>query len=255
MSAEIHTFRCLSDNLGVLMRCTATGAVATIDAPDAEAIGRELDAAGWKLTDILVTHRHADHVQGVPALKARYGASVIAPKRAAREVPDADRLVGEGDVVMVGNLTGAVFDTPGHCDDHISYHFAAAKALFCADTLFKLGCGRMFEGEAATFWHSLKKLMALPDDTIVHGGHDYTLANARFAAAVLPGDAGLVAALADAQAKADAGHFNALTTLGAEKRLNPFLRAGEAAVAAAAGKPGRPAAEVFGALREWKNRF
>lgn len=255
MSAEIQPFRCLSDNLGVLMRCRATGAVAAIDAPDADAISRELDAAGWTLTDILITHRHPDHVQGVPALKARYGAKVVAPKLAAREVPDADRLVGEGDVVQVGNLTGTVFDTPGHCDDHISYHFAAVKALFCADTLFKLGCGRMFEGNAATFWRSLEKLMALPDDTTIYGGHDYTLSNARFAAAVLPTDDGLVAALADAQAKADAGHFNALTTLGAEKRLNPFLRAGEPAIAAAAGRPGRPAAEVFGALREWKNRF
>lgn len=255
MSAEIQPFRCLSDNLGVLMRCTATGAVAAIDAPDADAIGRELDAAGWTLTHILITHRHADHVQGVPALKARYGATVIAPKLAAREVPDADRLVGEGDHVTVGNLDGTVIATPGHCDDHISYHFPTARALFCADTLFKLGCGRMFEGEAATFWRSLEKLMALPDNTTIYGGHDYTLGNARFAAAVLPTDDGLVAALADAQAKADAGHFNALSTLGEEKRLNPFLRAGEPAIAAAAGKPGRPPAEVFGALREWKNRF
>lgn len=255
MPVEIHTFRCLSDNLGVLMRCTATGAVTAIDAPDADKISRELDAAGWTLTDILITHRHPDHVQGVPALKARYGAKVVAPKLAASEVPDADRLVSEGDSVQVGNLTGTVLDTPGHCNDHITYHFAAARALFCADTLFRMGCGRMFEGDGATFWRSLEKLMALPDDTIVHGGHDYTLSNARFAAAVLPTDAGIVAALADAQAKADAGHFNAITDLGTEKRLNPFLRAGEAVVAAAAGKPGRPAAEVFGALREWKNRF
>lgn len=255
MSAEIRTFRCLADNLGVLMRCQATGAVATIDAPDADAISSELEAAGWTLTHILVTHRHADHVQGVPALRARYGATVIAPRLAAREVRDADRLVGEGDTVTVGNLTGQVLDTPGHCDDHVSYHFPEAGALFCGDTLFRLGCGRMFEGDAATFWHSLEKLMALPDDTAVYPGHDYTLGNARFAAAVLPTDNGLVAALADAQAKADAGHFNAVTRLGEEKRLNPFLRAGEPAIAAAAGKPGRPPAEVFGALRDWKNRF
>jgi hydroxyacylglutathione hydrolase len=255
MSAQIHAFLCLQDNIGVLIHDPNTGACAAIDAPEEGPILAALAETGWTLTDILVTHRHADHVQAIEPLKRRTGCRVVAPVKAREAVPSADAFVREGDTVHVGGLQAHVWETPGHCADHISYWFAADRTLFAGDTLFTLGCGRMFEGTYADFWHSLERLAALPDEARVYCGHDYTLSNARFALAVDPGNETLKARAAEAEAAKAQGRFLVPSTIGQEKASNPFLRAGEPALAKSVHKEGAQPVEVFGALREWKNRF
>ena len=255
MPAEIHVFRCLEDNIGALLHDPGTGACAAIDAPEEAPILAALEETGWRLTDILVTHRHADHVQAIAPLKARFGCRVVAPAKAGSEVPGVDVAVREGDSVAVGGLDGQVWETPGHCRDHIAYWFAADRALFCGDTLFTLGCGRVMESPYETMWRSLERIAALPDDARVYSGHDYVLSNARFALAVEPGNAVLRARTAEAEAAKAAGRFLIPSTIGAEKAANPFLRVREPTVAAAAGCEGGEPAAVFQALREWKNRF
>ncbi|SCY28673.1 hydroxyacylglutathione hydrolase [Microvirga guangxiensis] len=255
MSAQIHAFLCLQDNIGVLIHDPNTGACAAIDAPEEEAILAALAEKGWTLTDILVTHRHSDHVQGIDGLKRRTGCRVVAPAKAREAVPSADVWVGEGDGVLVGTLEARVLETPGHCADHVSYWFEQDRALFAGDTLFTLGCGRMFEGTYADFWKSLQRLAALPDNTQVYCGHDYTLSNARFALAADPDNAALKARVRQAeQAKAE-GRFLVPSTIEQEKATNPFLRAGELSVAKTVHKEGAAPVEVFQSLREWKNTF
>ncbi|NBJ09705.1 hydroxyacylglutathione hydrolase [Microvirga arsenatis] len=255
MPAQIHAFLCLQDNIGVLIHDPETGACATIDAPDEEAILKALSETGWRLTDILVTHRHSDHVQGIEGLRSRTGCRVVAPGKAREAVPSADAYLREGSTVQVGSLRAQVWETPGHCADHIAYWFEADRVLFAGDTLFTLGCGRMFEGTYADFWGTLQRLATLPDDARVYCGHDYTLSNARFALAADPDNAALQARAREAeQAKAE-GRFLVPTTIGQEKATNPFLRAGEPALAKAVHKEGAAPAEVFQALREWKNGF
>ncbi|MET0257930.1 MAG: hydroxyacylglutathione hydrolase [Methylobacterium sp.] len=252
---EIRTFLCRSDNIGVLIRDPATGACAAIDVPDAEPVLAALDETGWTLTDILVTHRHGDHVAGIPEVKARTGAKVTAPARAGDAVPDVDRTVAEGDRVRVGDLEAEVWETPGHCADHVSYVFRGAGVAFAGDTLFTLGCGRVMEAQPETLWRSLERFLALPDATQVYSGHDYVLANARFALAADPDNTALRARMAEAERLKAEGGFMIPTTLGAEKATNPFLRAGEPALARAVNlDAGTAPATVFTALRAWKNQ-
>jgi hydroxyacylglutathione hydrolase len=255
MTAEIRVFRCLEDNIGALVHDPATGACAAIDAPEEGPILKALDEAGWRLSDILVTHRHRDHVDGIEGLKRRFGCRVTAPAKAAGEVPGADATVREGDTVQVGSLSAEVWDTPGHCRDHIAYWFAADGAVFAGDTLFTLGCGRVSESTYAEMWTSLSRLADLPDAARVYSGHDYTLSNARFALAADPDNAALKARAAEAERAKAEGRFLIPSTIGAEKATNPFLRAGDPAVARSVGKEGADPATVFQALREWKNRF
>lgn len=255
MRADIHVFRCLEDNIGALIRDPGTGACAAIDAPEEGAVRAALDETGWTLTDILVTHRHADHVQGIEPLKQRFGARVVAPAMARSEVPAVDVWVAEGETVRVGDLTAEVWETPGHCRDHIVYWFAANGALFAGDTLFTLGCGRVMESTYAQMWSSLSRLASLPDDAEVYCGHDYTLSNARFALAVDPDNAALQGRATEAEAAKAASRLMVPSRLGDEKATNPFLRAGEPALARSVGLEGSLPVAVFQALREWKNRF
>jgi len=255
MPAQIHVFRCLDDNIGALIRDPHTGACAAIDAPEEGPILAALSETGWQLSDILVTHRHGDHVQAVAPLKRRTGCRVVAPVKAREAVPDADAFVREGDTVRVGDLQAHVWETPGHCLDHIAYWFAADRVLFAGDTLFTLGCGRMLEGTYPEFWASLQRLAALPDEARVYCGHDYTLSNARFALAADPENQALKARAGEAERAKAEGRFLVPSTIGQEKAANPFLRAGDPALARAVQKEGATAVEVFQALREWKNRF
>jgi hydroxyacylglutathione hydrolase len=255
MSAQIHAFLCLQDNIGVLIHDPNTGACAAIDAPEEGPILAALAETGWQLTDILVTHRHSDHVQAVEPLKRRTGCRVVAPVKAREAVPSADAYVREGDTAVVGGLQAHVWETPGHCVDHVSYWFAADRALFAGDTLFTLGCGRMFEGTYAEFWASLQRLAALPEEARVYCGHDYTLSNARFALAADSDNEALKARVAEAEKAKAEGRFLVPSTIGHEKATNPFLRAGEPALAKAVQKENAKPVEVFQALREWKNRF
>ena len=255
MTFEIRLVPCLSDNYAVTFRDLKTESVAVVDAPEADPILHALDVGGWKLTHILVTHKHGDHVQGIPALKRRYGAKVIGPRGEAREIPAIDVQVGESDSVEVGSLRARVFETPGHTAGHIVYWFEAEKLLFAGDTLFALGCGRPFERPAATLWRSLLKLRDLPGDTAVYCGHEYTLSNARFSVTVDPKNAALKARLAAIEKMRAKNEPTLPTTLAEERATNPFLRADDPAVAEAVGMKGKDPAAVFTELRERKNNF
>ncbi len=255
MPAQTHLFRCLSDNYGVLLHDPATGATAAIDAPEAAAVEAALQATGWKLTDILVTHHHADHTDGIEALKDKYKCRVVAPAAEADKIPAVDETVREGDKVKVGNLVSNVIETPGHTLGHIVYWFHADKIVFAADTLFSIGCGRVIEGTPAQMWTSLKKLRDLPDDTQVYCGHEYTASNVKFALTIEPDNAALKARAAEVTQQIAKGEPTIPVTIGAEKKDNPFLRADIPEVAAGIGMAGKPAADVFTEIRKRKNNF
>ncbi len=199
----------------------ATGATATIDACEEGPIVAALEAAGWRLTHILVTHHHDDHIAAIPALKARYAPLVIGPAADAGRIPDMAQGVREGDKVRVGSLEADVIETPGHTVGHISFHFPADRLLFAGDTLFALGCGRLLGGTPAQMWSSLSKLALLPDATSVYCGHEYTLSNARFALGVDPDNAALRQRAAEVEALRAKGAFTLPTTIGAERRPTP----------------------------------
>jgi hydroxyacylglutathione hydrolase len=255
MPAAFHTFSCRTDNIGVLIHDEATGSTATVDVPEAEAVERALRDKNWRLTHIIVTHRHLDHIEGIPALKAKTGARVIAPKKAAAQVPEADELVAEGDKVKIGELTASVLDTPGHCADHISYWFAKDNALFAGDTIFTLGCGRVSEATPSVLWSSLQRIVALPNETRIWSGHEYTLSNAKFALSVDGTNEALKARYAEIEKLRAADKLTVPTTLAEEKATNPFLRAGDPKVQKAVGMTGADPSAVFAELRERKNRF
>jgi hydroxyacylglutathione hydrolase len=254
MTAEIRIFPCLNDNYGYLIHDPATKATASIDAPEAAPVIKALEKEGWKLTDILITHHHGDHVGGVAELKQKYGCRVVAPHDKAKPIANADLRVKEGDTVKVGSLAARVLETPGHTLDHISFLFDADKALFAADTLFSIGCGRVFEGTHPMMWESLLKLRALPEDTRVYCGHEYTAANVKFALTIEPDNAALKARAEEVARQRAANQPTIPTLLGEEKKANVFLRADIPSVAAHLGMSGRSAADVFGEIRKRKNK-
>ena len=254
MTAEIRLFPCLTDNFGYLIHDPATKATASIDAPEAGPIIKALEREGWTLTDILVTHHHHDHVGGVAELKQKYGCRVVAPHDKSAKIANADLRVGQGDVVKVGDLLARVLETPGHTLDHVSYVFDNDKVLFAADTLFSIGCGRVFEGTYPMMWDSLLKLRALPDDFRLYCGHEYTAANIKFALTVEPDNAALKARAEEVTRLRSEGKPTIPTLLGEEKKANVFLRADEPSVAASVRMKDRSASEVFGEVRERKNK-
>jgi hydroxyacylglutathione hydrolase len=255
MPAETRLFLCRSDNYGVLLHDPQSGATAAIDAPEAAPIEAALKETGWKLTDILVTHHHADHTDGIEALKAKYKCRVVAPAAEAAKIPAVDETVREGDTVKVGNLSANVIETPGHTLGHIAYWFHADKLAFVGDTLFSIGCGRVIEGTPPQMWQSLLKLRDLPDDTEIYCGHEYTVANIKFALTIEPDNTVLQARDAEAREQIAEKQPTIPTTLGDEKLANPFLRADRPEVAADIGMAGKPAAEVFTEIRARKNKF
>jgi hydroxyacylglutathione hydrolase len=255
MPAEIRLFRCLSDNFGVLLHDSETGATASIDAPEAGPIEAALKETGWRLTDILVTHHHADHTQGIQALKERHNCRVVAPAAEAAKVPAVNETLREGDTVKVGTLTANVIETPGHTLGHIAYWFHKEKLAFVGDTLFSIGCGRVIEGTPQQMWASLKKLRDLPDDTQIYCGHEYTLANIKFALSIDKDNPVLIAREAQAREQAQEGEPTIPVTIGDEKLANPFLRADLPDLACDIGMAGKPAAEVFAEIRARKNKF
>ena len=255
MPAKVHLFPCLSDNYGVLVHDEATGATASIDAPEAAAVEAALAATGWRLSDILVTHHHHDHTGGIAALKERHACRVVAPQKEAARIPGVDETVGEGDTAKVGALVARVLDTPGHTLGHISYWFGAEKLAFVGDTLFSIGCGRVIEGTPEMMWASLLKLRGLPDDTQIYCGHEYTAANIKFALTIEPDNAALKARAAEVATLRHDGKPTIPTTLGAEKAANPFLHGDDAKVAASLGLAGKPAAQVFALIRGRKDKF
>ena len=254
MAAEISLFTCLTDNFGCLIHDPATKATASIDAPEAGPIIKALEREGWRLTDILITHHHHDHVGGVAELKQKYGCRVVAPHDKSTRIANVDLRTAQGAVVKVGNLLARVLETPGHTLDHISYVFDNEKALFAADTLFSIGCGRVFEGTYPMMWESLLKLRALPDDFKLYCGHEYTAANVRFALTIEPDNPALKERAEEVKRLRAENKPTVPTLLGQEKKANVFLRADEPSVAASVRMKDRGAAEVFGELRERKNK-
>jgi hydroxyacylglutathione hydrolase len=250
MGLDIHLFPCLSDNYGILIRDQATGRAATVDTPDSAAILAEADRLGWRLALVLNTHWHPDHAGGNQAVKDATGAEIIGPPEVTRIAP-LDRPVADGDEVQLGETRLTVIQTNGHTNGHISYHAAEAGAVFVGDTLFALGCGRLFEGTAQDMWTSLGRLTALPDATQVYCAHEYTASNARFALSVDqdPQVADRCAAVFAARAQ---GRPTVPTTIGLEKATNPFLRA---PVLAGALGSFTTDAEAFGLVRAAKDGF
>jgi hydroxyacylglutathione hydrolase len=255
MPAETRLFLCLKDNYGVLLHDPDSGATAAIDAPEAAPIEAALKETGWTLTDILVTHHHADHTDGIRALKDKYKCRIVAPAAEAGKIPAVDETVRQGDKVTVGKLSANVIETPGHTAGHITYWFHADKLAFAGDTLFSIGCGRVIEGTPDMMWASLLKLRDLPDDTKVYCGHEYTAANIKFAQTIEPSNKALAARAAEAARQIAARKPTIPTTIGAEKKENPFLRADIPEVAASIGMAGQPAAQVFAEIRARKNKF
>ena len=255
MAAQTYLFPCLKDNFGVLLHDPESGATAAIDAPEAEPVEAALKKTGWRLTDILVTHHHADHTAGIGPLKAHHKCRIVAPKNEAQRISPVDEKVGEGDIVRVGSIEGRVIETPGHTAGHVSYFFPADKLAFVGDTLFSIGCGRVIEGTPEMMWQSLLKLRSLPDDTRFYCGHEYTDANIRFAKTIEPNNKALAARAAEVAEQLAAGKPTVPTTIGAEKAENPFLRADVPEVAKAVGLAESPPWKVFAEIRERKNRF
>src|ERR1700676_2169858 len=254
MAAEIRMFPCLTDNFGYLIHDPETKATPSIDAPEAGPIIRALEREGWTLTDILITHHHHDHVGGVAELKQKYKCRVVAPHDRSTTTSHVHLRAGQGEVVKVGSLLARVLEPPGHTLDHISYVFDNDKTLFAADTLFSIGCGRVFEGTYPMLWDHLLKLRALPDDFKLYCGHEYTAANVKFALTIEPDNAALKARAEEVKRLRAENKPTIPTLLGEEKKANVFLRADEPSVAASVRMKGRSAAEVFGELRERKNK-
>lgn len=256
--AALRTTRinAFDDNYIWLLQEPVSGAVGLVDPGDAEPALAALDARGWDLSHIFITHHHGDHIGGLTALKARFpAAQVFAARADAHRIAPADIYLNDGDAAPFGALTAQVLAVPGHTSGHIAYWFDAAGALFCGDALFAQGCGRLFEGTAAQMWASLRKLRALPPETLAYCAHEYTAGNARFAAAVEPENAALAARSAAVAQLRAAGTATVPTRLADEIALNPFLRADDPALQAAVGMSGADPAAVFAEIRGRKDVF
>lgn len=227
MTLEVALFPCLSDNYGFLLHDKKSGATAAIDTPDAREIAKQCEARNWHLTEIWNTHWHPDHAGGNVALKRRFDCVVKGPAQDA--IPARDETLSGGDQFDFAGHRVDVIHTPGHTDEHIIYHIPSAELAFVGDTIFALGCGRLFEGTPEQMWDSLSKIMALPDQTKLYCAHEYTLSNAEFAMSVDAENPDLIAAISAAKAKRGAGQPTVPTTVGVEKRANPFVTAGGAA--------------------------
>lgn len=253
MPLEVHQFACLSDNYGFLLHDTDSGETACIDTPDVEAYLREAAAKGWSITQIWNTHWHPDHAGGNAAIKDATGCIVIAPHAEAGKIAAVDRTVAQGDTVKLGAHEAQVIDVGGHTLGHIAYHLPDAGLAFVGDSLFALGCGRMFEGTPPQFWASLSRLKALPARTMLYCAHEYTTSNARFALHADPDNIELAAYARDIADKRAQDLPTVPTRLDRELATNPFLRADDPALQARWG--GGDAVATFAALRSAKDSF
>lgn len=253
MPLEIEQFMCRSDNFGVLAHDPETGETALIDAPEERPILEAIERTGWTPTMILTTHHHRDHVEANLALKERFGLRIIGPAKEAAKIPGIDQRVKEGDTVRIGQQEGRVIETPGHTAGHISYHFAGVGVAFTADTLFALGCGRLFEGTPADMLSSLKKLSELPLETAIYCGHEYTESNARFALTVDPTNSALKERARKIVALRREGKPTLPTTLAEEMATNPFLRWHDPVIRRNLGMENAPDEAVFAEVRKRKD--
>lgn len=253
MPLELVTIPCLADNYAFLARDPGTGAIACIDVPEAAPILAALRDRGWQLTDILLTHHHPDHVQGVAELVAATGARVTGAAADAHRLPPLDHAVAPGNHVRIGAQQGVMLDVSGHTVGHVAYAFLGHA--FTGDSLMALGCGRLFEGTAPMMWASLQRLAALPPETLICSGHEYTASNARFALTIEPGNPRLVQRAGAVRAARAVGRPTVPSTLAEELATNPFLRASQPEIKALLGLSAAADAEVFAEIRARKDRF
>lgn len=254
MPLEIHQFPCLSDNYGYLIHDPVSKQTAAIDTPDSDKILREADLKGWTITAIWNTHWHPDHAGGNLAIKTATGCEIIGPAGEAEKIPGIERKVDDGDWIQLGAFDVEVIGTPGHTLGHIIYYVPDVGLAFVGDTVFALGCGRLFEGEPGQMWSSLSKVKALPPETVLYCAHEYTAANAKFAVTVDPENPALAAYAEDVKAMRARDEWTVPTVLERELAANPFLRADDAALQAAMGHPG-DAVATFAEIRQRKDAF
>ena len=255
MPVEIEQFMCRSDNFGVLVHDPKSGQTAIIDAPEEAPILAAIKRTGWTPTMILTTHHHVDHVEANLALKERFKLRIVGPEAEKAKIPGIDETVEEGSVIHLGDERIEVIATPGHTAGHVSYYLPASSVAFTADTLFALGCGRLFEGKPPVMYESLKKLAALPAATVIYCGHEYTLANARFAVTVDPTNSALKERVARIEALRADDKPTLPTTIGEELSTNPFLRWHDPAIRKHLGMEKASDAEVFAEIRKRKDNF
>ncbi|WP_205627911.1 hydroxyacylglutathione hydrolase [Ruegeria marisrubri] len=255
MPLEIVTIPCLSDNYAFLAHSAESGETALVDAPEAAPILAELSRRGWRLSHVLLTHHHYDHVDGLAEILAEHPARVVGAAADAHRLPPLDVRVSDGDTFKVGGELVRVLEVPGHTIGHVAYYMPQSRVVFTADSLMALGCGRLFEGTAPQMWASLSKLAALPDDTLVCSGHEYTQANGRFAETIEPENPALQRRIADIARARAAGEPTVPSLLALEKATNPFLRAAEPGIQANLGMTGADPADVFAEIRARKDRF
>ncbi|MWV28281.1 hydroxyacylglutathione hydrolase [Aurantiacibacter rhizosphaerae] len=253
MTLEVHQFPCLSDNYGFLLHDPDSGETACIDTPDAEEYLKQAKAKGWTITQIWNTHWHPDHAGGNEAIKAATGCTITAPANDAAKIAAVDRTVGHGDTVTLGNHSARVIDVGGHTMGHIAYHLADSGMAFVGDSVFALGCGRMFEGTAPQFWDSLTRIKDMPSETTLYCAHEYTKANAAFALHADPENSALQSYAEEIERKRAAGEWTVPFPLGRELKTNPFLRADDPAMQVRWG--GDAPHETFAALRAAKDNF
>lgn len=251
---DVVLLPCLSDNYCVLLHAPESGETAAIDAPDAGAIRAALSERNWRLNEIFVTHHHTDHTAGIAELKGHYGARVTGPEAEADRISGLTRAVAGGAHFDFSGHPIEVIETPGHTLGHVTYYLPDDGIAFTGDTLFSLGCGRIFEGEPQMMWESVSKIAALPGDTRIYCGHEYTLSNARFAATVEPENEALTSRIAEVEALRAEGKPTLPTTIDVEKATNPFLRPQSRMIRARLGMEGAADWQVFAQLRQLKNK-
>ena len=251
----VSMFACLSDNYGYLIHDPVSQETACIDTPDAEAILKQAGDLGWKITQIWNTHWHPDHAGGNEAIKAVTGCKIYGPEEVrARLNAPLDEIVGEGDILKLGEHDVTILETPGHTLGHIIYNLPEHKIAFVGDTLFALGCGRLFEGDAAMMWSSMTKLKSLPGDTTVYCAHEYTESNLAFALSVDGDNPKLQSYGERVRDLRSRGEPTVPSRLADELAANPFLRADAPDMQARMGHAGDPVA-TFAALRSGKDNF
>ena len=255
MPLEIVTVPCRTDNYAFLLHDPDAGRTALIDACEAAPIEAALDARGWGLDEVWLTHHHGDNVEGLDTLRARHGCTVIGAGADAHRLPPLDREVAEGCPMEFAGHEVQVIDVSGHTVGHIAFYLPAAAAAFTGDSLMACGCGRVFEGTMPQMWASLSKLAALPPNTMIFSGHEYTAANAKFAATIEPDNPDLISRIRTIEEMRGKGAATVPTSLALEQATNPFLRASEPGVKAGIGMAGAPDVEVFAEIRRRKDAF
>ena len=255
MPLEIVTIPCLSDNYAFLAHDAQSGETALVDAPEAGPILAALSERGWRLSHVLLTHHHWDHVDGLSDILAAHPAQVVGAASDAHRLPPLDVTVSEDDRLTIGGEPVEVLDVSGHTVGHVAYHLPESKAVFTADSLMALGCGRLFEGSPEQMWTSLGKLAALPGDTLVCSGHEYTQANGRFAETIEPDNPALQTRIAEIAEARAAGRPTVPSRLDQELATNPFLRAAEPGIQSRLGLEGADAVTTFTEIRARKDKF